>query len=100
MKRTDRWHSVKGKGKSRTLTAPEFKDLQELWSEQNTDYGTLASRFTDDQKNHRRHGRRNYLVGNIAEWRPKRKLSAEEQNWISMQPVVKVHTNLVLTVLI
>jgi hypothetical protein len=95
MKRTDRWHSVKGKGKSRTLTSLEFKDLQELWSEQNAEYNALAERFTEDQKNHRRFNRRHLLVGNIAEWKPRRKLSAEEQKWISMQPIVKVRTTLV-----
>jgi hypothetical protein len=92
MKRTDRWHSVKGKGRSRTLTAPEFKDLQELWSEQNAEYNALTERFTEDQKNHRKHGRRHLLVGNIAEWKPRRRFSAEEQQWVSMQPIVKVRT--------
>ena len=55
MKKTDRLHSVKGKCRSRRLGTSEFKNLLELWSEQNAEYGALTARFKDDQSNHRRY---------------------------------------------
>jgi hypothetical protein len=94
MKRTDRWHSVKGKSRTRRLTTSEFKNLLELWSEQNAEFGALEARFKEDQKNHRSHGRRHLLVSTIAEWKPRRKLSDDERKWITMKPIVKVHTYL------
>jgi hypothetical protein len=90
MKRTDRWHSVKGQCRSRTLGRKEFDILQILWSEQNADFGALVARFKEDQQGHRRHNRRHLLVASLAEWTPRRKLDAAEEKWVSMQPNVKV----------
>jgi hypothetical protein len=95
IKRTDRWHSVKGKCRSRTLGTMEFETLLQLWSEQNAEYGALTARFKEDQTNHRRHSRRHLLVGSIAKWRPRRKLTDVEEKWVTMQPTVKVRTKLV-----
>ena len=94
-KRTDRLHSVRGKCRSRTLGTIEFKNLLQLWSEQNAEYGALTARFKEDQSNHRRHSRRHLLVGNIAEWVPRRNLTDVEEKWVSMQPIVQVCANLV-----
>ena len=90
MKRTDRWHSVKGQSRSRTLGRKEFDILQILWSEQNAEFGALVARFKEDQQGHRRHNRRHLLVQSLAEWTPRRTLDAAEEKWVSMQPNVKV----------
>jgi hypothetical protein len=90
MKRNDRMHRVQGASRYRLLRTHEFKNVVHLWSQQNEEYRELTARFQEDQKEHQRHSRRHLLVDNIADWKPRRKLSNTEKKWISMQPTVKV----------
>ena len=89
-KRIERCYTVKGKCRSRKLGTSRFNQLEALWSQHNEEFAALVARFREDQKNHRTHGRRHLLVSSIADWRPRRKLTDREAQWVSMQPNVQV----------
>ena len=100
----DRMYTVTGKKASYQLGAALFKCLLKLWRTHNADYDALVKRFEKDQREHRKHSgskggrstRQSRLVASIAEWKPKRRLTQEEQRWASMVPQVTVSFNVLV----
>ena len=89
--RTDRMYSMKGKATPHILEGDQFRDLLRVWRSQNAEYDALVTRFQQQQRESRRNNRAHLVVRDIADWRDTRPaLTQTEQNWIAMQPDVKV----------
>jgi hypothetical protein len=86
----DLFVAPKGKGKTKTLTAGDLLQLQEVWGRAVPGYGLFRERFAGRQDRLPRTQR----LGSIAEWKSTRqdKLSAEEKTWQKMDGSIEVHT--------